>query len=38
VNPGKDAFLGRGIRAVVVDPIDANHLFVGSSSRGRTAG
>jgi hypothetical protein len=30
-NPGKDAFLGRGIRAVLVDPNNKNHLYVGSA-------
>src|SRR3954468_15002188 len=29
--PGKDAFLGRGINAVVIDPTDHNHIFVGSA-------
>jgi hypothetical protein len=31
VMPGTDAFLGRAIRAIVVDPTDSNHLFVGSA-------
>ncbi len=31
VNPGKDAFLGRGINAIVIDPRDAKHIFVGSA-------
>jgi len=31
VNAGQDAFLGRGIRAVVIDPNDAKHIFVGSA-------
>jgi hypothetical protein len=31
VNPGKDSFLGRGIRAVVIDPANAKHIFVGSA-------
>jgi hypothetical protein len=31
VNPGKDAFLGRSINAIVVDPRDAKHVFVGSA-------
>jgi hypothetical protein len=31
INPGTDAFLGRAIRAVVVDPRDGNHIFVGSA-------
>ena len=31
VNPGKDAFLGRGISAIVVDPTDRRHIFVGSA-------
>jgi hypothetical protein len=30
-NPGKDAFLGRAIRAIVIDPNDKNHIFVGSA-------
>ncbi len=30
VNPGKDAFLGRGINGIVIDPGDAQHIFVGS--------
>jgi hypothetical protein len=30
VNPGKDAFLGRGINAILIDPRDGNHIFVGS--------
>jgi len=29
--PGNDAFLGRGIRSIVIDPRDANHIFVGSA-------
>jgi hypothetical protein len=29
--PGKDAFLGRGINSIVVDPSNKNHLFVGSA-------
>src|SRR5262249_55067892 len=29
--PGKDAFLGRGINSIVVDPSNANHIFVGSA-------
>ena len=28
---GQDAFLGRGIRSIIVDPRDANHIFVGSA-------
>ena len=31
VNPGQDAFLGRGIRAVVIDPDNSQHIFVGSA-------
>jgi hypothetical protein len=31
VNPGQDAFLGRGINAIVVDPNNAKHIFVGSA-------
>ncbi len=31
VNPGQDAFLGRGIRAVVIDPNNDKHIFVGSA-------
>src|SRR6202008_3657671 len=31
VNPGKDAFLGRGINAILIDPRDGNHIFVGSA-------
>ena len=30
-SPGEDAFLGRGIRAIVIDPNDKNHIFVGSA-------
>ena len=30
VNPGKDAFLGRGINGIVIDPLNAQHIFVGS--------
>jgi hypothetical protein len=29
--PGKDAFLGRGINSIVIDPTDKNHIFVGSA-------
>jgi len=29
--PGVDAFLGRAIRAIVIDPSDGNHIFVGSA-------
>ena len=29
--PGQDAFLGRGISEIVVDPTNANHIFVGSA-------
>jgi hypothetical protein len=31
VNPGKNAFLGRGIRSIVIDPTNSNHIFVGSA-------
>ena len=31
VKPGNDAFLGRGITRVVVDPTNPNHIFVGSA-------
>jgi hypothetical protein len=31
VNPGKDAFLGRGINALVIDPRNSNHILVGSA-------
>jgi hypothetical protein len=31
VTPGRDAFLGRGINRVVVDPTNARHIFVGST-------
>jgi hypothetical protein len=30
VNPGKDAFLGRGINGIVIDPQDGRHMLVGS--------
>jgi len=30
-SPGVDAFLGRGINSIVVDPTDASHIFVGSA-------
>jgi hypothetical protein len=30
-NPGKDAFLGRGISSIVVDPANSQHLLVGSA-------
>jgi hypothetical protein len=30
-SPGKDAFLGRGISKVVIDPRNKNHIFVGSA-------
>jgi hypothetical protein len=30
INPG-DAFLGRGINSIVVDPRDSNHILVGSA-------
>jgi hypothetical protein len=29
--PGKDAFLGRGIRVIVIDPTDSSHMLVGSA-------
>ena len=31
VTPGVDAFLGRGIRAIVLDPNNKNHILVGSA-------
>jgi hypothetical protein len=31
VVPGNDAFLGRGINSIVIDPRDAKHIFVGSA-------
>jgi hypothetical protein len=31
VNPGKDAFLGRGISAIVIDPNNSQHILVGSA-------
>jgi len=31
VNPGVDAFLGRGISSIVIDPSNRNHIFVGSA-------
>jgi hypothetical protein len=31
VVPGNDAFLGRAIRSIVIDPNNANHIFVGSA-------
>jgi hypothetical protein len=31
VNPGDDAFLGRGINAIVIDPTNPQHIFVGSA-------
>ena len=31
VSPGKDAFLGRGINSIVIDPRNGNHIFVGSA-------
>jgi hypothetical protein len=30
VNPGKDAFLGRGINGIVIDPRNGRHMLVGS--------
>ena len=31
VTPGTDAFLGRGINSIVIDPRNANHVLVGSA-------
>jgi hypothetical protein len=31
VTPGRDSFLGRGIRAIVIDPTNRDHIFVGSA-------
>jgi hypothetical protein len=31
VTPGQDAFLGRGISKIVVDPTNPSHIFVGSA-------
>jgi hypothetical protein len=31
VSPGKDAFLGRAVNALVIDPRNSNHIFVGSA-------
>ena len=31
VTPGKDAFLGRSIKQIVIDPQNANHILVGSA-------
>jgi hypothetical protein len=31
VTPGKDAFLGRGINAIVIDPKNPKHILVGSA-------
>jgi hypothetical protein len=31
VNPGKDAFLGRGINGLVIDPQNRHHIIVGSA-------
>jgi hypothetical protein len=31
VTPGKDAFLGRGITGIVIDPTNKDHIFVGSA-------
>ncbi len=31
VVPGNDAFLGRGINSIVIDPRNANHILVGST-------
>ena len=31
VTPGKDAFLGRGINGIVLDPRNSKHMFVGSA-------
>jgi hypothetical protein len=30
-SPGTDAFLGRGIQKIVIDPRNGNHIFVGSA-------
>lgn len=30
-NPGADAFLGRGISSIVIDPTNKNHILVGSA-------
>src|SRR2546423_6414617 len=30
-SPGVDAFLGRGINSIVIDPRDSNHILVGSA-------
>ena len=29
--PGRDAFLGRGITSIVIDPTNSKHIFVGSA-------
>ncbi|HLM37832.1 MAG TPA: hypothetical protein VK287_08645 [Gaiellaceae bacterium] len=31
VNPGKDAFLGRGVNGLVIDPRNGKHILVGST-------
>jgi hypothetical protein len=31
INPGKDAFLGRAINGIVIDPNNSRHLIVGSA-------
>jgi hypothetical protein len=31
VNPGKDAFLGRGINGIAIDPTNRRHIIVGSA-------
>ena len=31
VTPGTDAFLGRGITAIVIDPSNSNHILVGTA-------
>ena len=31
VTPGVDAFLGRGIRSILIDPNNKNHIYVGSA-------
>jgi hypothetical protein len=31
VSPGVDAFLGRAINAIVIDPTDSSHIYVGSA-------
>lgn len=36
VTPGQDAFLGRGISEIVIDPNNAQHLLVGSATAARS--